>query len=64
MNTRLKWIDAGKIIKDDPTAKVLCPNCEKQFLKIRDEISPDGQHIDRYIVCENCNSYNVLTFKA
>ena len=36
MNKDTKWINAAKILSEDKGAKVICPECEKEYLSIKD----------------------------
>jgi hypothetical protein len=55
------WKDAVKQFHFNPNAQVFCPECKKSYLKIKDEIWPDGSKMDRYLYCEECKSWNVAT---
>jgi len=56
------WLKAAKILRADPDGQVLCPDCKKGFLHAKDEIWPNGEKCDRYLICDNCKAYNVITF--
>lgn len=55
-----KWIESGRILQSDTTVKVLCPECDKGHL-IVDDVVIEGDRIDRYLICENCGKWNVIT---
>ncbi len=55
-----KWIEAGRIPQSDPSAVVLCPECGKGHL-IVDDVVIEGDKIDRYLLCDNCGKWNVIT---
>ena len=57
-----KWIDAVKVLGEDPSKKVLCPNCNVGYLYIKDVIAEKEKKCDRYFICPNCNAYNTVTF--
>lgn len=59
-----KWIDAGYILQNDPNAKVPCPECGVGILIVKDEpIGTSGNRIDRYLICNNCGKWNVITIE-
>ena len=55
MNDRRNWIDAAKVLTDNPYAQIACPNCGLAFLKVRDSVL-DSTHIDRHIFCPECGA--------
>jgi hypothetical protein len=57
-----KWIDAAKVLIENPTATVLCPNCGTGKLRVKDVVLEEHNKCDRYMICDNCNEYNVVTF--
>lgn len=59
-----KWLDAGFILQNDPNAKVSCPECGVGILIVKDEpIGTSGNRIDRYLICNNCGKWNVITME-
>jgi hypothetical protein len=56
-----KWIDALLLFEKDPQAKIRCPECESGFLFNKDVPIPQWNKIDRNLVCDNCEKYNVAT---
>ena len=57
-----KWVAAGSILQKDAFAKVLCPVCGIGTLNVKDELVPNHPNkIDRYLICPNCGSWNVIT---
>jgi transposase-like protein len=55
-----QWIEAAKILATDPAATFPCPECKKGNLRVtKDEPLRDNK-IDRWIVCDCCNAYNIL----
>lgn len=61
MNNIKKWIDAGMILAKNPAAIVLCPECAAGQLLIKDEPITGLNKVDRYLICENCKKYNVIS---
>lgn len=56
-----RWIEAGKIIADNAEKKVICPVCQDNFLKVWDvQNDDDDSLLERHMLCERCNAYNVL----
>ena len=59
-----KWTEAAITLGADPTAKVLCPVCDREYLTVRDVYpSPDSDVFERYLECPNCKSRNVMRMK-
>jgi transcription elongation factor Elf1 len=54
-----KWIEAGKIFEKNNKAKFNCPECQVGELLSKDEVI--GGKVDRYIYCNACGEFNVLT---
>jgi formate dehydrogenase maturation protein FdhE len=63
-NINKGWIDAAKILSENPSAKVLCPVCKIGELNVKDEIVISEKKIDRYLICNTCGKWNVLTIAA
>lgn len=59
-NNAERWIEAGIVLADDPDAKVMCPVCANDFLRVEDVEHPDGTLFDRYLRCETCGAEEVL----
>ena len=57
----IKWIEAAKALIQDKTAKVECPDCMNGVLSIKDEVIKEWNKIDRYLICNNCGKWNVIT---
>jgi len=56
-----RWIDAGKILAEDPSTEVDCPVCQSSKLKIadvRNEANP--VELERHMICESCGASNSL----
>jgi uncharacterized Zn finger protein len=59
-----KWFDAGYILQKDPTVVVKCPKCNIGALEVKDEpINSGDNRIDRYLICNNCGAWNVITMQ-
>jgi len=57
-----KWIEAAKVLSEDPRARVLCPNCEKDYIRVKDVGYPDDRELfDRYLTCLHCGAGEVLS---
>lgn len=56
-----KWIAAGIILGKDPLAVVTCPECEKGILIVKDERIGGLTDVDRYLICNNCGKYAVIS---
>jgi uncharacterized Zn finger protein len=56
-----KWRDAANILAKAPSEKVICPECGIGDLKVRDEIVDSLKKLDRYMICNHCGKFNVMT---
>ena len=54
------WIEAGKLVSTDPSARIACPSCGRGVLIVSDELLPDGAHVDRWMRCNACGIANAL----
>lgn len=50
-----------KHLARDPLAKVKCPECDTGYLRVKDEVVEKYGKLDRYMICDNCGRYNVMT---
>ncbi len=61
MNNRTqKWLDAAMKLAENKEDQVLCPSCLNSFLLVKDEPINQWRKIDRYLICESCDEYNVI----
>ena len=58
---RRLWLDAAKVLAINPEAIVSCPECRIGKLKVKDEPIEQWNKIDRYLYCDACGRWNVLT---
>ena len=58
---RKKWVQALNILSENPSSKVLCPNCSNDYLIIKTVLVEEYNKKDMYLICPSCNSYNVAT---
>jgi len=56
-----KWIELGIVLEKNPNAIVTCPNCGIGNIEVVDQIITGSNKIDRYLICNNCKSWNVIT---
>jgi len=56
-----KWLEAAKILGKDPSQRVVCPECGIGHLQVKDEPIVNWNKIDRYLICDNCEKWNVMT---
>jgi transcription elongation factor Elf1 len=56
-----KWIEAGRELARDSSAKVTCPVCGKGYLEVRDVPVQHRPVLDRYMTCPICRATNVIT---
>jgi hypothetical protein len=59
-----EWIDAAKIMRKDINAVITCPECREGHLKVKDELITGTNQVDRYMVCDTCGKWNVMTFES
>jgi hypothetical protein len=59
-----RWIEAGKILSQNPRAKVLCPKNQDAELVVTDQ-SPldDSTLVERHMRCPNCGAYNSIRLR-
>lgn len=41
----IQWIEAAKILRNDSTQKVLCPNCNSAFLRVEDVVVSENGNV-------------------
>jgi hypothetical protein len=58
-----KWIEAGRVLSEDPSAVVRCPVRNDGVLLVHHEPLPDGSGIERYLVCESCGARSVMLMR-
>jgi hypothetical protein len=61
-----RWIEAAKVLAADKTATVACPECREGTLRVIDERFSFGVltgMVDRYLTCDLCGKWEVVTFK-
>jgi hypothetical protein len=59
------WIEAGKAIAQDASAKVPCPVCRSATLEIRDEVSSSDSSLrERHMSCPNCGATNSIRLRT
>ena len=57
----LLWIEAGKLLADDPSALVSCPVCAKDHLNVIDNRSDENPNVvEREMSCSSCGARNYL----
>lgn len=60
-STTLLWIEAGKMLADNPDASVPCPVCGKKNLRVTDIRSAENPSvIEREMFCPSCGARNYL----
>jgi DNA-directed RNA polymerase subunit RPC12/RpoP len=59
-----RWVEAGKILAADPSAKVRCPQCGGGVLEVEDVGNPvNSDEFERYLRCPICGARNVLRMR-
>jgi len=59
-----KWIAAANVLRENTSAIVICPECNVGHLHVKDELIPNwDSKIDRFMICDNCGKYNILTME-
>ena len=60
-NTTSLWINAGKLLANDPTLQVLCPECKIHYLVVQDVRSEEDTTVmERQLICRFCGAHNYL----
>ncbi|MFO0588692.1 MAG: hypothetical protein U0441_14175 [Polyangiaceae bacterium] len=60
-----KWIEAGKILAQDPTSEVRCPERDDGVLRVQDvPIAGEPKRMERYLVCDTCGARNILLMRV
>jgi C4-type Zn-finger protein len=60
-NVTLLWIEAGKLLADNPAALVSCPVCAKDHLHVKDSRSAENPNVvEREMSCSSCGARNYL----
>lgn len=58
------WLQAGMILAKDSFAKVMCPECEHDYLQVNDIRSElDVDIIERKMYCIKCGAKNYLRLR-
>ena len=61
---RKEWIDAAKLLAEDPTKSVICPECKTHIIEVVDVDSPNNpSDIERYLTCPHCKLRTILRMK-
>lgn len=56
-----KWVEVVKILGQNPSIIVICPECEQENLTVTDVDNPSNSiEFERYMFCPKCNARNVL----
>lgn len=59
-----RWVEAGKVLAEDPTARVSCPRCENSTLEVEDVRNPNTlEELERIMSCGECGAMNVLRLR-
>ena len=60
-----KWIEIAKVLADDDTVKLNCPECGFSFLSIINvRFGGGNEHLERHIHCEKCGAMNSLLMRS
>lgn len=60
-NITLLWIEAGKLLSDDPVALISCPVCANENLQVTDRRSAETSNVvEREMYCPSCGARNFL----
>ncbi len=58
------WTEIAKLLGNDPKAKVKCPSCGNDFVKVEDHDSPlDSMMFERILLCPACGKRGVIRMK-
>jgi len=59
MKDQTKWIEAAKVLMENPFHQVPCPKCGLGFLTVEDE-KLDNAHFDRHLRCATCGAHETI----
>ena len=60
-----KWVEAGKILAEDPSRVVRCPERDDDVLTVHDEVFlDDPTMMERYMTCKKCDARNVIRMRV
>lgn len=57
------WREAANILAINSKAKVKCPECGIGTLLVKDVLVKEQNKLDRYMQCDNCSQWNVMTME-
>jgi uncharacterized C2H2 Zn-finger protein len=56
-----QWVDAAKVLADDPHAQVRCPRNGDAYLEVIDIPLPgDPTQLERHLRCPACGATNII----
>lgn len=57
-----RWLEAARILSEDPDQKVPCPVCQAEFLQVRDLTTQvdEGAYVERILSCPSCGAWNSI----
>lgn len=59
-----RWIEVGKLLAEDPAARVTCPRCQDSSLEVEDVRNPnDPDELERIMRCRKCGAMNILRLR-
>lgn len=60
-NVTLLWVEAGKLLADNPATLVPCPVCANENLHVTDHRTSEAPNVvEREMHCPSCGSKNFL----
>jgi len=60
-DVRTRWLEAARLLGEDPSQVVVCPVCLTGTLNVIDAVyADDATRMDRQLVCNKCNATNVI----
>lgn len=64
-STNLKaWTEIAKVLAKDPSARIQCPSCGNDLVKVEDHESPrDPTMIERVLSCPACGRRGAIRMK-
>jgi DNA-directed RNA polymerase subunit RPC12/RpoP len=64
-STTVKWVEAAKILAEDVTATVRCPERDDGRLIVSDQVfAAEPTMMERTLRCEQCGARNVIRMRA
>ena len=61
---RDKWIEVASVVAVDNNAQVECPECNHEYLEVRDILIDGSDVFERMIYCKSCGARNYMRMNS